>query len=309
MDFFNILDRLKRKYSSLILYCLLDRIPIIVMGDKPTQIENFLIELSNLMLFRKEFVFYTDFISKLEYENLIQNEDIDYNSQRAHIRCPCDVALKAMNQFDNFNSWVIGIVIPKQSENLIYIKNLFRKKTRRFLTIIISSNTVSVEVEGINIKEMDLTLEQAIFQKISQDTEKSIIKMKRVLSDKIKSRKLDNDLVKTLLDFEVEKNELKKNIFNKEIQNFYSGSKRAFFILSRLNLLNNLEMNVTIGNTTLLKTIDYHQASFEGIISAPLNRIITFINKEWGIDFSHLIENGNKAKKVDVGDKIQSMWG
>jgi len=309
MDIFEILDRLKRKYTSLILYCLLDRIPIIVMGDKSTQVENFLIELSDLVHFRKEFVFYTDFISNLEYENLIQNEDIDYNSQRAHIRCPCDVSLKALSQFDNFNSWILGIMIPKQKENLFYIRNLIRKKANKFLTIIVSSNTVSVELEGINIKQMDLTLEQGILQKISQDTEKSIIKMKRVLSDKIKSKKLDNDLVKTLLDFEVEKNELKKNIFNKEIQNFYSGSKRAFFILSRLNLLNNLEMNATIGNNTLLKTIDYYQTPLDGIISAPLNRIISFIHKEWGIDFSHLIENGKNAKKVDVGDKIQSMWG
>jgi hypothetical protein len=279
------------------------------MGDKSTKVEDFIIELSNLVHFRKEFVFYTDFISKLEYENLIQNEDIDYNSQRTHIRCPCDVSLKALTQFDNFISWIIGIVIPKQNENLFYIKNLIRKKVTKFLTIIISSNTVSIEIEGINIKQIDLTLEQGILQKISQDTEKSIIKMKRVLSDKIKSRKLDNDLILTLLDFEVEKNELKKNIFNKEIQNFYSGSKRAFFILSRLNLLNNLEMSATIGNNTLLKTIDYYQTPLDGIISAPLNRIISFIHKEWGVDFSHLIENGSNAKKVDVGDKIQSMWG
>ena len=309
MDIFKILDRLKRKYTSLILYCLLDRIPIIVMGDKSTQIENFLIELSNLVHFRKEFVFYTDFISKVEYDNLIQNEDIDYNSQRVHIRCPCDVALKALTQFGNFSSWIIGIAIPKQTENLFYIKNVIRKKASKFLTIIISSNTVSVELEGINLKQIDLSLEQDILQKISQDTEKSIVKMKRVLSDKIKSKKLDNDLIKTLLDFEVEKNELKKNIFNKEIQNFYSGSKRAFFILSRLNLLNNLEMNATIGNNTLLKTIDYYQAPVDGVISAPLNRIISFIHKEWGMDFSHLIENGKNAKKVDIGDKIQSMWG
>ena len=68
-------------------------------------------------------------------------------------------------------------------------------------------------------------------------------------------------------------------------------------------------MSATIGNNTLLKTIDYYQTPLDGIISAPLNRIISFIHKEWGIDFSHLIENGSNAKKVDVGDKIQSMWG
>ena len=309
MDFFTIIDQLKRKQASLILYCLLDRIPIVVIGDDLSKIEHFLIELSNLMYFRKEFVYYTDFISKSEYENLIQNEDIDYNSQRVHIRCPCDVAFKALAQFDNFNSWIIGIVILKQDEKKNLVNNIIKKKIRKFLIITLKSNDVSVETEGFNLKQIDLTLEQNILQKISRDTDESVIKMKRVLSDKIKSKKLDNDLILTLLDFKVEKNELKKNIFNKEIQNFYSGSKRAFFILSRLDLLNNLEMNVTIGNTTLLKTIDYYKHPLDGIISAPLNRMISFIHKEWGIDFLYLIENGNNPKKVDVGDKIQSMWG
>ena len=148
------------------------------------------------------------------------------------------------------------------------------------------------------LKLIDLTLEQNILQKISQDTEKSVARMKRVLSEKIKSNKLDKDLIKTLLDFEVEKKELKKNIFKKEIQNFYSGSKRAFFIFSRLNLLNNLEINTKIGSKTLLETIAYEEA--------PIDRILSFIVKEWGEDFSNLIENGNN---VFIGDKIQSLWG
>jgi len=306
MNFFKILEKLKRKNASLILFCLLDRIPIIVFGDNPNKIDKFLIELSELVHFRKEVVFYTDFISKREHDYLIQNENNDYNSQRAHIRCPSNVALKALNHINNFKSWLIGIIIPKQKENLLFIKNLIRKKVNIFLSIFFSSDNISIEIEGLNVKSIDFLLEQNIFQKISQDTEKSITKMKRILSEKIKSNKLDKDLIKTLLDFEEEKKELKKNIFKKEIQNFYSGSKRAFFILSRLNLLNNLEINAKIGSKTLLKTIDYDRASIEGIISAPLERMISFINKEWGEDFSNLIENG---KKIGIEDKIQSLWG
>ena len=298
MNFFKMLDKLKKKHTSLILYCFLDRIPIIVFGDKEHKVDNFLVELSDLVHFRKEVVFYTDFIAVNEYNNLIQNEDIDYNSQRTHIRCPCNVALKALNQFEHFNSWLIGLVIPKQKENLFYIKNLIRNKCKKFLCIILSSNTISVEFEGLDPKLIDLSLEENILQKISQDTEKSVARMKRVLSEKIKSNKLDRDLVKTLLDFEVEKKELKKNIFKKEIQNFYSGSKRAFFIFSRLHLLNNLEMNTKIGSNTLLETIDYEDA--------PIERILSFISKEWGEDFSNIIENG---KNVFIGDKIQSLWG
>jgi len=298
MNFFKILDKFKKDYSSLILYCLLDRIPIILMGDDPEKLNNFLVELSEIVHFRRDYVFYTDFISLEEYEDLISNESIDYNYQRAHIRCPCEVAVKALNTFRNIDSWLIGIVIPKHKEELLKLKDCINKKSEKILYISFFSNNFSIDFEQIHLKSLDLTLERNIFKKISQDTEKSIIKMKRVLNDKITSNQLDKDFVKTLLDFEIEKGELKKNIFKREIQNFYSGSKRAFFILSRLNLLNSLEIYTKIGTKTLLETIDY-----EGV---PIDRIISFIKNEWGEDFSELIEDG---KKSFMGDKIVSLWG
>lgn len=298
MNFFEFLDQLKRNNNSIILYCLLDRIPIIVLGEDSEKIDDFLIELSELVHFRKEYVFYTDFVSREDYENLISNEYMDYNYQRAHIRCPCSVSFKALSQFDNLHSWLIGLKKPNKKEELIYIKDLIRKNTNCLLYINLTSNAISIEVEGLNLKLIDLILEQNIFKKISQDTEKSIAKMKRVLSDKITTNQLDKDLLKTLLDFEVEKNELKKNIFRREIQNFFSGSKRAYFILSRLNLLNNIGIQTRISSKTLLETIDYEEA--------PIERICTFIKKEWGDNYSDLIEDG---KKAIMGDKIVSLWG
>ena len=268
------------------------------MGDDSEKVNSFLIELSELIHFRRDYVFYTDFISLEEYEDLISNENIDYNYQRAHIRCPCDVAIKALNIFKNIDSWLIGIVSSRQKEDLLKLKGIISKKATIILYISFFSNNFSIDLEQMNLKSVDLTLEENIFKKISHDTEKSIIKMKRVLNDKITSNQLGRDLVKTLLDFEVEKSELKKNIFKREIQNFYSGSKRAFFILSRLNLLNNIEIYTKIGSKTLLETIDYEEA--------PIERIISFIRKEWGEDFSDLIEDG---KKSFMGDKIVSLWG
>lgn len=298
MDFFKILEKVKRVEASLIFYSLLNRIPIIVLGDNTQNIDNFLIELSELIHFRKEIVFYTDFISLTEYNELIQNENIDYNSQRTYIRCPCNVALKALNNFESYVSWVIGIEISLQKDKINQIIESLMKKIKYFLSISLFSDLISIEFQGINWKLIDLTLEQNILQKISQDTERSIDRMKRVLSERIKLKDYDKDLIKTLLDFEIEKKELKKNILKKEIQNFYSGSKRAFFILSRLNLLNSIDINSKIGSKSLLETIDYEHA--------PIERIISFIDKEWGEDFSNVIEN---RKKINALESIQSLWG
>jgi len=298
MNFFRILEKLKRTDASIIIYCLLDRIPIIVLGEDSDRIDSFLIELSELIHFRKEFVFYTDFVSISEYNDLIQNESIDYNSQRAHIRCPSDVAIKALNHFEIFDSWLIGIEIPDYIDKINHYKNSIKKRLNTFLCISLLTNKILVELEGFNWRLLDLTLEENLLQKISQDTEKSVAKMKRVLSEKIKSNEIEEDIMKSLLDFDIEKTELKKNIIKKEIQNFYSGCKRAFFIFSRLNLLNSIDANTKIGSKTLLETIDYEDA--------PIERIISFIHKEWREDFLNLIEN---AKKVNALDSMQSLWG
>ena len=298
MTFFELLEKLKTTDTTLILYTLLNRVPIIVYGNDAEKIDDFLIDLSDLIHFRREFIFYTDFISITEYHDLVMNENIDYNAQKLYIRCPTSVALKALNQFKHFNSWLIGIEILEQKDKIRQFINSIKKKINCFLGIAFFSNSFSIELVGINWKLLDLQFEQGILQKISQDTEKSIIKMKRVLLGKIKSEEIDEDLIDVLLDFNREKEELKKNILKKEIQNFYSGSKRAFSILSRLNLLNNVEMKTQIGSKTLLETIDYEDA--------PIDRIISFINKEWGEDFSVIIENG---KKVNALDSMQSLWG
>ena len=82
MIFFELLEKLKTTDTTLILYALLNRIPIIVYGNNAEKIDDFLIDLSELIHFRKEFIFYTDFISNTEYHDLVMNENIDYNTQK-----------------------------------------------------------------------------------------------------------------------------------------------------------------------------------------------------------------------------------
>ena len=298
MDLFKSLENVKKKKRALIIYCLLNRIPIIIFGNSSIDIDEFIIELSGLINFRKELVYYTDFISNIEYENLILNENNDYQSMRIQVRCPSNVAIKAISQLSSLNSMIIGIEIPKEKNDLVLVKELIKVKTRKFLEIVIDSEDIVINITGINEKLLNLELELKIFQKISENTEKSINKMKRVLSDQIYKSQLDNDLKYSLLDFEVEKTEIKKNIFQEEIQDFYSGAKRAFFILSKLNFVNNMEVDSIIGSKTLLEAIDYEEGSIKGIL--------TFIKNEWGEDFSGLIENN---KLTFIGDKIQSFWG
>ncbi|MGQ4873751.1 MAG: hypothetical protein ACP6IY_06730 [Promethearchaeia archaeon] len=297
IDFFEYLEKFKDKNFPLILFCLLDRIPIIVIGKDPEEVDLFLIELTELLDFRKELVYNTDFISSSEYLLLVQNESIDYHSQRIQIRCSQKISFKALELIDFFDSWIIGFTYNNKKE-LEKIEKIIDKKIKNYLKILIHLNDFSIFLKGFTIKNLDLSFEKYIFKKIFQDTEKAINRMKRVVSEKIYNSNIQNDIVLTLLDFENEKKEVKKNIFRKELHNFYSAAKGAFFILSRLNLLHKFDLNTQIGGKTLLETIDYKNANIE--------RLISFIRKEWGEDFSNIVENG---KKISIGDKITSMWG
>ena len=68
------INEIGEKNFALILYCLLNRIPIIVLGDELSEVDDFIAELCDLMHFRKELIYYTDFISESEYQNLCANE-------------------------------------------------------------------------------------------------------------------------------------------------------------------------------------------------------------------------------------------
>jgi len=154
------------------------------------------------------------------------------------------------------------------------------------------------ETEGDNLEVFNLKMERQILKKISQDTENSIVRMKRVLLQKKLKDKIDEQTLTSLLDFSIEKEEIQKNIFKMEIQNFFSASKRAFFILNRLNLLSSLGLDSSISAKILLSTIDYQDASLE--------RLLSFIYHEWGEDFSLLLKNG---KVANIGDHLESLWG
>jgi hypothetical protein len=298
INIFKLFDSSKKKDSSLVLYSLLNRIPIFFFGSDPLMIDNLLIELSTIIPFRKELTFYNDFISMEEYEDIIQNENIDFNIQRTQIRCPCSVSVQLLKALNSYQSFIIGVNLERQEECFDFIKFHLNAIIKKYICILLYSNKIKIISEGINHKSLDLNFEARILQKVSEDTDRAISKMKRVLNDKVRLKNINKDLANTLLDFEVEINELKMNIIKKEIQNFYSGSKRTFFILTRLKLLHGIGINSSIGSRTLLETIDY--------LDVSIDRILSFIESEWGEKFNDLIE---QDKNAYIGDKIQSLWG
>ncbi len=297
MDIFENFERLGKKSSSIILYSLLNRIPIIVIGDDEDNIDDFLIELSNLIFFRKESVFYTDFISFEDYMVYIQNEDADYGSERVLVRCPCGVSDKFLEIFKEFKSCLIGVKLLTNGD----LKSNTRKidgKVNNYVLIRMFSDDIELKTKGFNAKSLNLDFEERIMHRVYEGTEKAITRMIRVLKENTKAANLNKEILQEIMNFKIEKTEIKRNFVRLEFQDFYNGAQRAFYILSRMSLLNSLDIPTAIGGKTLLDTIHYSIDNIE--------RILSFIDNEWGLDFSNLIKNG---KNSSIGEKIQSLWG
>ncbi|MHA1339881.1 MAG: hypothetical protein ACTSRZ_00315 [Promethearchaeota archaeon] len=287
---------------ALILRCLLDRIPIIIVGNDKETSEFFANKLVDFITFRNKLIFYTDFISKEELDIIFEEEDTNYDINRSVIICPNDAIHKALQIFTNFKSWILCIHIDTNDggtqNTLNEVLNLLKKKIRSFLIIENILDDIKVKINGIKFKSNDLRLEKLIFNKSVKYVETSINRMQRIFSQRINSSNIKEDFKEELLNFNFEKNNLKNNIFKIKILEFYNATRRAFSILNKIKLLNAINIDIQLSDKTLMETISYTDASYK--------RIIEFIQAEWNENFNGNIESNEYKYKEDL---IESLWG
>jgi hypothetical protein len=281
---------------ALILRCLLDRLPIVISGPNDEEIEEFINELTMLIPFRNTMIFYTDFIENEDFFGLTENEEIDIETERnLFIAFPFAVE-KIKNSSFSFKSWIIGCNMNSES-NMEVINKLYFNE-RQFLRVKLQDFSLKTQIEGKEFINFDLTFEKWLFQNALKNTEISIEKMKRVISKRIKSKKIGHDHLENLMNFSYEEQEIKMNIIKKEINNFYGACKRAFNILNRLKNLESFGYQTKISSKTLFSTIAYKQATIE--------RFIDFIIAEWNVHYEPFLE----SKKVsNFTDTFESLWG
>jgi len=293
---------------SLILKCLLDRIPILIAGTNKEDVEFLANFLADLMNFRTKLIFYTDFISESELDMLLQEEDTNYDTNRHIVVCPNDAIHKALRLFDQFNSWILcyHILVDESKINkdgfnarLSFILKMVRNKTENFLLIENSESQISVNMVGIKYKSSDLKFEKSIYSKSIKFVDNSISKMKRIFEQRLSLLKnFSKELQEELLDFSFEELNLKRNIFKIQILEFYNAARRVFSILNKISILNSLNVKTELSDQTILDTISYSNASFF--------RLTQFIRAEWGEIYLGEIETEPIKYKEDL---IESLWG
>jgi len=299
MNLIELFTSSKNEDIALILHCLLDRTPIIIVSSNEEEVENIMNGLTDLISFRNIMIFYTDFVNLDDYNNLLESEEYDMEVQRNIFLCYPFALEKAIEIFENFNFWIIGCT--NSIENRPYLTKLFKGLTNnnsQFLLIDIQKNSLKPRIEGHKADKLDISFEKSLYQNAINHTEVAIEKMKRVISKRINTKKILNEQYENIMNFYFEEMELKKNIIKKEISDFYLASKRTLNILTRIKNLELLGYPTSISSKTLFSTIAYNQSS--------IDRILNFIMQEWNLDYYALL---NSKKSSNFTDTFESLWG
>jgi len=284
---------------ALILRCLLDRVPILIIGKEASEVDELINDLASFISFRNEVIFYTDFVSNDEYTDITSNEENDYEIARSVFLSHCAATKIAAKEIGSFKSWILGTTQDfAYDEDSNEIKQQLYEKHAFFLVVKVFPNFMEFIMEGKQFPKIDLSFEKWLYKQAINGTEDSIERMKRVLAKKVKLNAITKDQLKSLIDFEMEELELKRNIFKKELLAFYQACKRASFILNRMVMLQQMDMPATIAEKTLLATISYEQA--------PVQRILEFILNEWNQSYPDILKSGRTS---NFGDLIEGMWG
>lgn len=300
MKFIQIISNSNVRQVEILLKCALDRYPIIVEGENEEIIEEFINGISKLISFRNHSIFYNDFISSDDYEIILSNEESDYWIQRNLFICYPFSMTKMVEEITEFQSWIIGYNKNDeiQSTALETLKNVLNRNDTDHLYVIVKDKGIITKLTESNPSSFNLDFEKMIYQNAISRTEKTIEKMKRIISKGLKNPDINENEVDDLMDFSLEGEELKENLIKKEIMNFFEACKRAFNILNRIQILESLEINISLSKRTLNSIVAYK--------FAPISRILDFIKAEWNLDFETIFDT---KKLSNFTDTFESMWG
>ncbi len=299
--------------AALILYCLIDRIPIIISGDDKESVASLVGNLTSLLEIRDVISFG---MSEIEFDAITDAYDNEmYNDKQSRFQIECIgslYTLKALRGYDNFLAWIFGIESKEEPQVLQAVENNLYFKSNPYLIVRIKTledKRGRVQLEGETIlvnKRLDkknLEFELKALDDADSFASVKFVKMKKVFGDKtaLRSRDIDQDLLHSLLNFDDDTLDAAKKLTIIRIREFEAGCRRVFSILSRLRQLKiPLEglglPSLKIGKFLLARTID--------VEDDLIDRMLSFISKEWHfLDVWEFLEEEEDI----LGDKLSSM--
>ena len=265
----NLIQILGQNNFSLLLRMILDRVPILIVGQNESLVDELVAKMISLAPHRSELIYYSDFVDEQDYLTLIQEEHDDFNSPRVIVRAPSNTTSHAVEHISNFKGWILGYTNRNGMKEEL-LNTFIKKETVCTVLFLEQFDKINLKTYGMKSNNTDLTFEKRILNKAIKQTEIALEKMKRVLNKKTKLKK-ESEILRAVMNFDLEEEEIQKNILQEEIQSFVHAASRALAVLSRIDLLHELNIDIKIADQTLLRTIDYTNIQIE--------RILEFVNQ------------------------------
>ena len=286
------LSTLERKDLAVVLRALLDRIPVLVSGDSVEAADGVAEALVNLVPHRREVVFGSDFASHSEHEQMLDNEQNNYDEERIVFRSPSCAMLSVIQQIKSFRGWIIAA----NEHSTKRVAAVIEANKEPVVVLELVDEGIALKPNG-GLKSLSQTaFEQRLLEKVVSETEMRIERIARVLRRAAQGR-VSKKLEDSLVDLRHEEERVRQSLFREQIEAFVHAAWRMLTILSRLRLLEGVGVNSTISDKMLYEAIDYK--------GAPIQRLLDFVKAEWSEDFTNAVEAGRARS---FGDRLEGFW-
>ncbi|MFW9925161.1 MAG: hypothetical protein ACFFDM_00170 [Candidatus Thorarchaeota archaeon] len=288
----------------LLLNSILNRIPILVIGDDIELVDDMVESVISLSPHRHKMVFWRDFTAEDEIIAVWEEEKHNYEVNRTVVCCLASNMRLALERIKRFNGWIIGIPVGYSSMGLKVTEDNLKEIQTHILQIskacgiLKLSSPSSMEFSLLNVEQGGLEVEKRIVDKILTRKNQSLERIRRLLSKSLRGSNISDGIMNAVLKLDDESEKITHDMFVEEISNFVHAARRAVTLLSRIRLAREL------GTSTVLTERNLYEAiGWEG---GELTDLIRFIHAEWHEDFSDCVKLGALS---GLGAWVDSMWG
>ncbi|MFX0106783.1 MAG: hypothetical protein ACFE7R_00710 [Candidatus Hodarchaeota archaeon] len=288
----------------LLLNSVLNRIPILVVGEDIELVDDITESLTMLSPHRHKLVFWRDFTSEEEIMAVWEEEKHDYEVSRTSVCCLSSNLRLALERINRFTGWilavplgtrVLGLHVDEEMMQTVLNHVTSRSKNGGILEITSPSSMKFSLVEDSNTS---LEVEKKIVAKILTRKRQSLERIRRLLRKSLRGIKVSDHVVNAVLKLDDESEKLTHDVFDEEVSNYVHAARRAVTLLSRIRLARELGASTALTERNL-----YEAIGWEG---GDLVELIRFIRAEWHEDFSDCVKSGALS---GLGAWVDSMWG
>ncbi|MFO8017308.1 MAG: hypothetical protein R6U96_01620 [Promethearchaeia archaeon] len=298
------------------LYCLVNRIPIFNI----LKLDSGRLDPLDLIQFRNKKIFGLNFYKTSEFKKRLHNEkEVAYYTRcifYCHeenvrewikfikeliqsIKLRKNRKLKdkesktsKLTREDLLRGWVIDISAEYYNEIKKTITCLFPKY------LIFHTMTKEVTIKGFSSSfKKKISFERELINEIYQN--KKVEKKTQKLINSILPRKLRKDQLISFISSQLTK-ELEEIEIKSKISNLYNASRKAYLLISKLAQLHKINPKRKIPKISVITLKNYLNLKSERGNNIYVNRILDFINGEWGFNLNEYISYKRSSRAADM---------